>query len=154
MRAIDQRLHHGREACQALWDEISLRAYSDPAYARSHNLGFDAYCMQHPRYTRSAKSYVAHLTRLCCGLEYTGEPKVYAAIRSWLDGKIVLDKPAYPQSTGSLTVANLKAAQSVEEFHRQVWIWAENVWAAYASQHELARTWILKALDRHRNVKR
>lgn len=136
----------GSEACQALWDEISLRAYSDLYYGRTYDLGFDAYCMQHPRYTRSAKSYAAHLTRLCCGLEFNANPAVYAAIRTWLDGQVELQKPAAPESVGTITVAVVSAAQDAENHHKQVKAWAENVWAAYADQHDLVRSWIQQAL--------
>lgn len=137
----------GREACQALWDEISARAYTDWNYGRTYTLGFDAYCMQHPRYIYSAKSYAAHLTRLCCGLEFDGNPKIYAAIRRWLDGRTALEKPAAVESTGSMTVADLQAAQTPAEHHQLVQVWAENVWAAYAAQHDQARTWIRQALS-------
>ena len=137
---------NGREACQALWDEISIRVYLDLSYGRTHDLGFDAFCMQHPRYTRSAKSYAAHLTRLCCGLEFNASPAVYRAIRTWLNAKVEMQKPDAPESVGSVTVADVSAAQDAEEHHRRIQTWAENVWAAYASQHELARSWIQQAL--------
>jgi len=77
----------GREGCQALMDDIQARAYSNPAFAATFNLGFDAYCMQHPeKYCVSAKSYAAHLTRLCCGVERGGEDSIYRAINRWLSG--------------------------------------------------------------------
>lgn len=73
----------GWEACQALFDELALLAYSDPGYAAVHSLAFDAYCMQHPqRYCVSTKSYAAHLARLCCGLEYEGDPDITRRSRS------------------------------------------------------------------------
>ncbi len=56
----------GTQACQALFDGMTLRAMSDMRYARVHRLAVDAYAMQHPdRYGRSAKSFAAHLTGLC-----------------------------------------------------------------------------------------
>jgi Family of unknown function (DUF5946) len=61
----------GRADCQVLFDELSAQAYADLQYAASQTLAFDTYCMQHvDPYCRSAKSCAAHLTRLCCGLEY------------------------------------------------------------------------------------
>ena len=57
----------GRAGCQAVFDELTARAYADLAYASTRNLAFDAYCLQHlETYCHSAKSYAAHLTRLCC----------------------------------------------------------------------------------------
>jgi hypothetical protein len=59
----------------------SARAYTDPAYATLRDLAFDAYYMQHvERYGRSAKSYAAHLARLCCGLEHHGDPQDQARL--------------------------------------------------------------------------
>jgi Family of unknown function (DUF5946) len=138
----------GRAGCQALWDEIALRAYSEPGYAATHDLAFDTYCMQHPeRYCRSAKSYAAHLTRLCCGLEHEGKHKVYQAIQQSLSGAVQIERPVAPTNVGKITVADLKAARSVEEHAETVHAWANSVWQAYAEQHELARGWMNTALS-------
>jgi hypothetical protein len=127
---------------------MSARAYSDPKYAAAHDLAFDAYCMQHPeQYCRSAKSYVAHLTRLCCGLEYGGDPKVYAAIRKSLDGRMAIEKPPIPGQRGNMMVADLRAARTREEHAGLVRQWAQSVWEAYTAQHTMARTWIKDALS-------
>jgi uncharacterized protein DUF5946 len=137
----------GRAGCQALWDEIGARAYGDPGYAASHDLAFDAYCMQHPEhYCRSAKSYAAHLTRLCCGLEQGGDRGVYAAIQRWLNGAVVIEKPEAPGERGRMTVADLRATHNVEEHTRLAHDWAASVWEAYAAQHDMARAWMRAAL--------
>ena len=141
--------------CQAVWDEISIMIYTHPAYAASHDLAFDAYCMQHPeKYGRSAKSYAAHLTRLCCGIEYQADPGVYAIIRQWLDGKVPLEKPALLRERGQLTVLEVYAASDAAEFRQRVQAWAENVWQAYHSQHDLAHAWIkvAYAMDNQRGA--
>ena len=138
----------GREGCQALFDELSARAYGDLRYAAVQPLAFDTYCMQHvQRYCRSAKSYAAHLTRLCCGLEYGGDPEVYAAIQKWLNGPSALQKPPVLSHLGDMTVMGVRAAGDVDEYKQCVREWAMNVWGAYASQHEIARTWIKAALS-------
>ncbi len=133
----------GRAGCQAVWDEISARAYSDPAYVATRDLAFDAYCLQHlKRYCRSAKSYAAHLTRLCCGLEYDGDPKVYDAIQKWLNGAVAIERPHTPSHRGQMTVADLRAARNAQEHTRLVHDWVNNVWKAYTAQHDIARNWI------------
>jgi hypothetical protein len=138
----------GRAGCQALFDEIMLRAYSDPPYAATYPLALDAYCMQHPEsYGHSAKSYAAHLMRLCCGLEHGGDHKVLEAIQKWLNGAAALEKPEVPKYRGTMTVADLKAARNAEEHTKLVREWAESVWAAYARQHEIARNWIKAAIS-------
>jgi hypothetical protein len=125
-----------------------LRAYSDPLYAATHSLALDAYCMQHPeKYCRSAKSYAAHLTRLCCGLEHEGNHKVYEAIQKSLNGTVAFEKPETPFNRGQMTVADLLAASRVEEHTRLVKEWAASVWDAYAAQHAIARGWIKAALQ-------
>lgn len=141
----------GRAGCQAAFDEMAARAYRDPHYAVVHDLAFDTYCMQHPaKYCRSAKSYAAHLTRLCCGLEYDGDREVYAAIQKWLNGKVDLRKPEGLSDFGQVTLADVRSARSGEEHMQRVRVWAGNVWEAYATQHELARAWIRAARAQHR----
>lgn len=139
----------GRGGCQALYDELAIKAFNDMNYASVRDLAFDTYCMQHlETYCRSAKSYAAHLTRLCCGLEYGGDAKIYAAIQKWLNGTVSLEKPEVLQSLGDLTVADVHAARTGKEHTLLVRMWAKNVWEAYREQHEIARAWIKAALRR------
>jgi hypothetical protein len=115
---------------------------TDPRAGAQRDLAFDAYCMQHPAtYCRSAKSYAAHLMRLACGVEHDGARTVYDAIRRWLDGHVQLEKPPVPEHRGEITIADIAAADN-----DVIRAWAENVWAAYAEQHALARGWIAAAL--------
>jgi len=137
----------GRAGCQALCDEVSARAYSHPSYAATHDLAFDTYCMQHLEpYCRSGKSYAAHLTRLCCGVEHAGNPKIYAAIQKWLNGSVAIEKPEALSYRGQMTVADVYLASSAEEHTKRVHEWAQSVWEAYTVQHDLARAWIRAAL--------
>lgn len=137
----------GRDGCQALFDELTAYAFANPAYAVRRELAFDTYCMQHlESYCHSAKSYAAHLTRLCCGQEYGGDPKVYQAIQKWLNGEISLEKPQLLTQLGSMTVADVRKARTAEEHARLVHDWAANVWEAYRSQHDVAHGWITAAL--------
>jgi hypothetical protein len=139
----------GRAGCQALWDQIAAQAYQDPSRASVHNLAFDSYCMQHPEtYCHSAKSYAAHLTRLCCGLEYDGDPAIYAAIQRWLNGNVFLEKPEVLSRRGTLTITDVVNARDGQEYKEQVRAWAESVWTAYASQQGLARGWLKAATGR------
>lgn len=137
----------GRDGCQALFDELTAQALAHPAYAVRRELAFDAYCMQHlESYCRSAKSYAAHLTRLCCGLAHGGDPKVYAAIQKWLNGAVKLEKPPVLAQLGSMTVVDVRQARTAEEHARLVSDWATTVWEAYRSQHAIAHAWIAAAL--------
>jgi hypothetical protein len=137
----------GRDGCQVLMTEIQAGAYGKPGYASTYDLAFDAYCMQHPEtYCVSAKSYAAHLTRLCCGVERGGGPAVYRAINRWLSGPAPIDKPPVLPQRGQMTVADVGAAHSAAEHNALAREWAASVWAAYAHQHDLARQWIELAL--------
>jgi hypothetical protein len=137
----------GREGCQALFDELTAHAYADLAYASVRDLAFDTYCMQHlETYCRSAKSYAAHLTRLCCGLEYDGDLRIYEAIQHWLNGVAKIEKPQVLSQLGSMTAVDVRAAPNAEEHICLVRAWAANVWKAYRSQHGLAHKWIKAAL--------
>jgi hypothetical protein len=137
----------GRAGCQALYEAVAVTEAGPAGLGPLRDLAFDAYCMQHPEtYCRSAKSYAAHLTRLCCGLEADGNPQTYRAIQRWLNGLVPLNKPEVLLTRrGRLTVADLQAAGSSRELQTLARQWAEAVWQAYTPQHELARAWLRQA---------
>ena len=137
----------GREGCQRLFNELGARSYENPGYAAVHELLVDAYCLQHPEpYCHSAKSYAAHLTRMCCGIERGGDRKIYRAIHIWLSGPAKIEKPEVLSLRGELTIAHVQSARNVEEHQKFVREWAESVWKAYAPQHALARHWLSAAI--------
>jgi hypothetical protein len=153
--ACGAKIAGGREGCQALMNDLQAKAYGDPGYAATFDLAFDAYCMQHPEeYCVSAKSYAAHLTRLCCGVERGGDQAVYHAINRWLSGPAPIDKPDVLTSRGGMTVVDLDAARDAQEHTSLAREWAANVWAVYASQHALARQWIDLAFNTARTERR
>jgi hypothetical protein len=133
----------GRAGCQSLYDALAAPGSGALGLSARRDLAFDAYCMQHPdTYCRSAKSYAAHLTRLCCGLEYGGDPQLYRAIQHWLNGVVPLEKPQVLAERGRMTVADLQTAANPQEMEQLAQAWAEDVWKAYTPQHEIARGWI------------
>ncbi len=139
----------GREGCQLLFDTLSQSGALP-------NAAFDAYCMQHlERYCKSGKSYAAHLTRLCCGMEHNSDAQVFSAIQRWLNGNVAIEKPTLLASVGRLTIADVAAAQDTGARAQVAQEWVDSVWLAYASQQELARRWIREAVAaRHHNPKR
>ena len=142
----------GNAGCEALFNELGARDFSDPRYGATHELLVDAYCLQHPkRYCHSAKSYAAHLTRMCCGIERGGKREIYAAIPRWLSAPAKIERPETLAQRGTrtiATIADLRGAQTPEEHAKLVREWAANVWQAYAPQHEIARRWLDAALER------
>lgn len=137
----------GQAGCQALFEEVGLRAYGDARYGSVHRLVVDAYCMQHPEpYCHSAKSYAAHFTGLRCGVERGGNPAIYRAVNQWLNGNVSIEKPQVLTPRGSMTIVDLRAASRPEEHVKLAHEWARSVWEAYGAQHEFARRWIEAAL--------
>lgn len=79
-----------------------------PDIAKLYRLIVDTGAMQHPKDgCKSAKSYAAHLTGLCCGLEYKGSKSVRAALQRWPNGSaeaIGITSPTEPDYRGMLTI--------------------------------------------------
>ena len=99
--------------------------------------------MQHPEeYGRSPKSYAAHLTALCCGIEHPGDQKLYWAIARWLDGSVAVEKPPLIARRGALTIADVYVPAREDAYADLVRRWADDVWAAYRDQQKLARGWL------------
>ena len=111
-----------------------------------HRLALDTYCMQHVEtYCESAKSYAAHLTGLCCGVEHPGDQKLYWQIARWLEGPATIEKPAVLDARGRQTISTI-VNLSNDTFRTAVRQWASSVWVAYESQQYLARTWLAEVL--------
>jgi sensor histidine kinase YesM len=83
-----------RQSCQEIFATILTKEYSDFRYAKAHRLTVDAYCLQHPElYMVSPKSFVAHLTGMCCAMAYGNDPHLRRLLQQWLNGKKQLAKP-------------------------------------------------------------
>ena len=137
----------GREGCQLVFDQLSARAWSDSGFAAVHNIVVDLYALQHVEgYCESPKSYAAHLLGLCCAIEHNADPKLYGAIGRWLDGRVKLKRPPILEFRGSMTIADIVSTSDPDVYRRWVFEWAENVWDAYRSQHEVARQNLVQVL--------
>ena len=90
----------------------------------------DTFAMQHPtRACKSAKSYAAHFTGLCCGVEYGGSKNVYAAVHRWLNAadRIGLGRPQAPEYRGRLTLRHVYGVDVVTSFEPRLREWAADV---------------------------
>ncbi len=56
-------------------------------------------------------------------------------LQRWLNAPGDLIKPPLPPQRGSLTIADLDSATSVDDYAAKVRDWAGSTWAAYASLH-------------------
>lgn len=133
----------GRAGCERTFEELQGLSRTSPARAGVHNLVVDVFAMQHTEeYGRSAKSYIAHLTALCCSVEAPGDRNLYRGIARWLDGPTTLVRPSDIATRGSLTIADAGGALTDAEYADVVRRWARDVWGAYADQHHMARQWL------------
>lgn len=128
--------------CQEMFDHLLARSFSDLTYGRFHRILVDLYSLQHPdKYCRSAKSFAAHLTGLCCVMEHDGDVRVNVAVPRWLSGAVDLKRPSFPVERGNVTVDQFIELDDVDvtaKFNE----WRRVVWDAYSDHHELARRWI------------
>ncbi|MFQ5677111.1 MAG: DUF5946 family protein [bacterium] len=131
------------EKCKALFEAVIAKEFSDYRYARVHRLTVDTYSLQHPDpYMISAKSFAAHLTGLCCAMEFGNDRRLLKALQQWLNGNRELQKPTLLEHVGDLTIAHVENARTGEEHETLVYEWAADVWEAYAVYHDLASQWI------------
>ena len=138
----------GTPDCQAMFDELCVRAAAPPFTYPARRKMVDTYCLQHPdRYCVSAKSLAAHLTGLFCAFEHHSHPSVLEAQRRSLDGTPPLERPALPAFRGPLTIADAYHAPDAVSLVASVERWARAVWEAYAPLHPLARRWTEQALS-------
>lgn len=140
------------ELFMSILTPLGFRWQGSPDVAALGRLVVDTFGMQHPkRSCKSAKSYAAHFTGLCCGVEYNGAKSVYAALQRWLNGPaeaIGITRPTEPDYRGALTIRYVYDAETEAELAARVHEWAKDVWEAYSSQHEIARNWIRKAIGK------
>lgn len=137
----------GSEGCQALFDELLARDFSDARYFRVHRTMVDTYCLQHPeRYCVSGKSLAAHLCGLCWALENEGGRAVGPEqLQRWLNGNPKIDKPLLPSHRGELTIADVRSAPDPASYANAVDRWARATWSAYRELQPLARVWLESA---------
>jgi hypothetical protein len=133
----------GRAGCQAAFDELSARSWTSPGRGVMHNMLVDAYAMQHPeQYGISAKSYIRHLSALACLIEHPHDDKLYWMMPTETRGPAIPDKPPLLKLRGNITIADVIGIDDDREYQAAMHHWAENVWAAYAPQHGLARAYL------------
>jgi hypothetical protein len=140
-------VENGAAGCQALFDQLLVREFSDYRYAPVHRMTVDTYAAQHAeRYCASAKSLVAHVGGLCCAFEYGAHRNVMQALQRWLNGTPAIDKPELPSFRGALTIRSVLDQPDPQSYAKAAHLWARSAWDAYAELHPLARSWIEHAL--------
>lgn len=131
----------GRQECQRLFDEVLAREFGNALYFGVHRTTVDCYCLQHPEEgCASFKSFAAHLTGLCCAMEFGRDPKMMRAIHMGMNGRREETRPPFVQHRGAVTVASVHRASDPARHRKAVEAWAVSVWEAWSQYHALART--------------
>ncbi|HET9371879.1 MAG TPA: DUF5946 family protein [Vicinamibacterales bacterium] len=144
----------GREACQALFDEVALRvralAWTDSM--KTWRLMHDVYDVQHEEdFCGRYRGLVMHLGGVCWALEHGGAERGYRALQKLIEknlweGQPYPPPPGIPKSRGTITIASLRTADDPERLINGVDRWARAVWLAYAELQPVARDWVQQAL--------
>lgn len=134
----------GRDACQTLFDDLGLRAFSASRYAALRRLAVDCYACEHDRYILSGRSLAAHLTGVGVAIEHAGDQDVQDRVQRWLSRTRHVDKPAVPSVRGQVTIADVVNVPP-DGYPAAVRRWAESVWGAWRRHQPLAREWISSA---------
>lgn len=144
----------GREGCDAAFHELGARAFADAVFAYRRRAVVDAYCLQHPAYILSLKSFAAHLCGLCAAVERADDPRAERAV--WSDLRIPPDavKPSIPALRGSRTVSDVHKAACPQAFRAAVDAWIAEVWDAWRQHHDLARRWLDYSIAAPHRVRR
>jgi hypothetical protein len=132
----------GRTGCDAAFHQLGARALSDARFAYRRRAVVDAYCLQHPAYIDSLKSFAAHLCGLCAAVERAHDPRADRTI--WSDLRLPAEaaKPIIPVRRGTLTLVEAYRAATPHAFQAAVDGWIADVWAGWREHHALARSWL------------
>jgi Family of unknown function (DUF5946) len=132
-------------ACWALYGRLLVRAYGAATEGRVHGLTVATYVVQHPGGSDppAIQSLGMHLIGLCLMLERGASAPAAARVAT----RIRERRPALrwlepPKPNGTVTVADVVAAQTPAEHAVTVERWARSVWDAWATEHATVRDWI------------
>ena len=136
-------------ACWATFGELLAREFGDVTYGRVHRHSVDAYAAQHPGTDgrRERQSVAVHLIAIAHWLQDGIVPPELNRITQGLASErrdwpwLEPPDPAHYR----MTVLDVLKAPSGEEHVVLVRSWAEAVWEAWASHHDLVRGWAAEA---------
>lgn len=137
--------------CWAAYAELIGREMADPALMGIHMLAADVYPAQHPGVPgrQSGQSVWVHLVGLCLVIEHGIDVDVSARVKARLAAPDAhFDWLEPPSNLGLSTVLDVLEATDAGEHSRAVRLWAERVWEAWASHHDVIRRRAAELLDR------
>jgi hypothetical protein len=133
-------------ACWALYGELLAREFQDASLLDVHKLTVDAYAVQHPGKPerRAIQSVGIHLATLSLVLEHGADPREGPKLHRRLVRRPELTWLEPPRPNGTLTVADVLAA---DDHRAAVRAWARDVWDAWSAHHATVESWLAHALD-------
>jgi hypothetical protein len=143
----------GRNACQELFDDVSLRvralAWTDSL--KTWRLMHDVYAIQHEAdFCGRYKGLVMHLGGVCWAIEHGGHERGYRALQQLVERREWTEPypppPGIPAARGVVTIASLAELTEPALLVAGVDRWARAAWVAYAPLQPLARDWVQQAL--------
>jgi hypothetical protein len=137
----------GQTGCDTAFHELGARALSDVRFAYRRRAVVDAYCLQHPAYIDSLKSFAAHLCGLCAAVERAHDPRAGRTI--WSDLSVPADAATSPIRAyrGTLTLLDAHRAATAGAFRTAVDAWIADVVDCLARASR-AGTPLARLLDR------
>lgn len=133
--------------CWAAYCEVLAREYSNRSYAALHRLTVDAYAVQHPGQPspQTIQSVAVHLISLCLMLEKgCTANQATAAMQTAAKDKSRFRWLSPPRFRGSITVLDVRKADSAAAHVEVVRTWAETSWAAWSAYHDTVEAWLPK----------
>jgi hypothetical protein len=126
--------------CWQVYSEVQSRIWENYSELEEiHQLTVDTYAVQHPgQISRKATQSVnVHLVSLYFVLEMgvSGET-ARSRLKQFIESKPDLKWLDPPDFTGTLTIADVRNAKSVEEYKRLVQAWARSVWKVWKEKHQ------------------
>jgi hypothetical protein len=82
---------------------------------------------------------------LCLFLEHGADPSLGTRLHRRMVDRPVFHQLKAPPSRGRLTMLDVPLNDSPESARRAAYIWAEDVWTAWAAHHHTVRDWIDKS---------
>jgi hypothetical protein len=132
--------------CWATYGEVLAREYADyDGFRMIHRLTVDAFAVQHPHSpaAENIRSVGFHLCRLCLILEQGLDAhRANAAMVAIAAHKTLFTPLRIPACLGTVTVADVYAAQDPAEHRDAVRRWAVAVWQAWTPCHDIVRNWV------------
>jgi len=131
----------GAEACQKLFEAVLGQEHASMADGTVYLMIIDCYALQHPE-LRRPRSNAFHLLRLGWIILRADNPKIGKTdsdFRRYAHDLRCFPSLEPPLNRGTLTIADVAAAQDDEERKTIIYAWADAVWLAWSDHHAWVR---------------